>query len=88
MAVMDIHHPDILEFIECKSTEGDIHNFNISVGASDEFMEAVKNDSEYPLRSLSDPSDPTSTKIEVGKVVDKLKLLKPKAWEEFYSNNK
>ena len=29
-----------------------------------------------------------TTKIEVGKVVDKLKLLKPKAWEEFYSNNK
>ena len=68
MAVMDIHHPDILEFIECKSIEGDIHNFNISVGASDEFMEAVKNDSEYPLRSLSDPSDPKSTKIEVGKL--------------------
>ena len=68
MAVMDIHHPDILEFIECKSIEGDIHNFNISVGASDEFMEAIKNDSEYPLRSLSDPSDPTSTKIEVGKL--------------------
>ena len=68
MAVMDIHHPDILEFIECKSIEGDIHNFNISVGASDEFMEAVKNDSEYSLRSLSDPSDPKSKNIEVGKL--------------------
>ena len=30
MAVMDVHHPDILEFIECKSVEGEIHNFNIS----------------------------------------------------------
>ena len=39
MAVMDIHHPDILEFIDCKQVEGDIHNFNISVGASDESAE-------------------------------------------------
>ena len=35
MAVMDVHHPDILEFIDCKQVEGEIHNFNISVGASD-----------------------------------------------------
>ena len=32
MAVMSVYHPDILEFISCKSTEGGIHNFNISVG--------------------------------------------------------
>ena len=32
MAVMSVYHPDILEFISCKSIEGDIHNFNISVG--------------------------------------------------------
>ena len=37
MAVMDVHHPDILEFIDCKRVEGEIHNFNISVGASHEW---------------------------------------------------
>ena len=42
MAVMDVHHPNILDFIECKKIEGEIHNFNISVGASDQFMQAVK----------------------------------------------
>ena len=50
MAVMNVHHPDILEFISCKTEEGRIHNFNISVGATDEFMAAVRSDSDYELR--------------------------------------
>ena len=44
MAIMSVYHPDILEFIECKTVEGNIDNFNISVGADSNFMEAVKND--------------------------------------------
>ena len=66
MAVMDVHHPDILEFIDSKQVEGDIHNFNISVGASHEFMEAVKNNTDYCLRSRKDPSDPDSEMQDVG----------------------
>ncbi len=50
MAVMDVHHPDILDFITCKTTEGQIHNFNISVGASEEFMQAVAKGEDYELR--------------------------------------
>ncbi|MGY8879854.1 MAG: adenosylcobalamin-dependent ribonucleoside-diphosphate reductase, partial [Dehalococcoidia bacterium] len=65
MAVMDVHHPDILEFIDCKQVEGEIHNFNISVGASDEFMQAVKDDTTYALRALRDPSDLDSGMVEV-----------------------
>ncbi len=68
MAVMDVHHPDILEFIECKHVEGEISNFNISVGASDEFMEAVKAGTSYALRTKEDPSDPDSTIVEVGRM--------------------
>tara|TARA_R110000765_G_scaffold66677_4_gene129137 strand:- start:735 stop:2225 length:1491 start_codon:yes stop_codon:yes gene_type:complete len=49
MAVMDIHHPDILEFIECKQIEGEIHNFNISVGVTNDFMAAVKAGTHYNL---------------------------------------
>ena len=52
MAVMNVHHPDINEFIECKTTEGEIHNFNISVGATHEFMQAVKEQKHY---SVKDP---------------------------------
>ena len=54
MAVMSIYHPDILDFITCKSTEGEIHNFNISVGVDSNFMEAVVNNMEYNLINPKD----------------------------------
>ena len=44
MAIMSVYHPDIEEFISCKAVEGDIENFNISVGADSTFMEAVDED--------------------------------------------
>ena len=49
MAVMSVYHPDILEFIGCKSVEGDIHNFNISVGIDSRWMKCVINDLAYDL---------------------------------------
>ena len=68
MAVMDVHHPDILEFIDSKEVEGEIHNFNISVGASHEFMEAVRDGTDYPLRAKENPSDDDSPTVEVGRL--------------------
>jgi len=49
MAIMAIDHPDILDFINCKSIEGEIHNFNISVGVTSRWMAYVINDEDYPL---------------------------------------
>jgi len=49
MAVLPVHHPDIREFIHCKEKEGTIEHFNISVGVTDAFMEAVEKDTEFPL---------------------------------------
>src|SRR3989344_5775732 len=79
MAIMNVHHPDIMEFVQSKGMLTDknkliyervkpfiyskraldllrtslldtqIANFNISVAATDVFMEAVRNDSEYDL---------------------------------------
>lgn len=54
MAVLRVDHPDILEFIRCKETEGHISNFNISVGITDEFMRAVENDTDFDLTSPRD----------------------------------
>ncbi len=52
MAVMKVDHPDILEFIHCKEKEGQISNFNISVGLTNEFMEEVKNNSSQPWQCI------------------------------------
>lgn len=49
MGVLRADHPDILEFVACKAQEGEFANFNISVGATDAFMEAVEKDAAFPL---------------------------------------
>jgi ribonucleoside-diphosphate reductase alpha chain len=50
MAVLRADHPDIEEFITCKTDENSIVNFNISVGITDAFMHAVENDEDWDLR--------------------------------------
>jgi ribonucleoside-diphosphate reductase alpha chain len=57
MAVLRVDHPDIEDFITCKTDETAITNFNISVGITDEFMEAVLNDEDWELR-FPDVKDP------------------------------
>ena len=49
MAILNVDHPEILEFITCKENTSDLTNFNISIGITDAFMEAVNDDAEYEL---------------------------------------
>jgi len=55
MGVLRVDHPDILEFIESK-LDGSVSNFNISVGATDAFMDALEAGAEYDLVNPRDGS--------------------------------
>jgi ribonucleoside-diphosphate reductase alpha chain len=57
MGVLRVDHPDVDEFITCKTDENAITNFNISIGITDAFMQAVKADTDWELR-FPDVSSP------------------------------
>lgn len=50
MGVLDIDHPDIMEFVHAKTNEDRLRRFNVSVWMSDEFMTALKQGERFPLR--------------------------------------
>jgi ribonucleoside-diphosphate reductase alpha chain len=56
MAVLRVDHPDIRQFIRCKSSENAITNFNISVGVTGAFMRAIEADGTIDLVNPQDGS--------------------------------
>ena len=67
MGTFDVSHPDVKEFIGAKREDGRLRQFNLSLLVTDEFMQAVEKDSEWPLvfpvnikeRNEIDVDDPT-----------------------------
>lgn len=76
MGVLRVDHPDIIEFIQIKMDQEEMTNFNLSVGLTRGFMEALENNGEYPL------INPRNQK-EVGrrKARDVFEAIVHAAWE-------
>jgi ribonucleoside-diphosphate reductase alpha chain len=49
MGILNVDHPDILEFIAIKADLKTLTNFNLSVAVTNDFMEKVERDETYPL---------------------------------------
>jgi len=75
MGILDVTHPDILEFITAKQREGFLSNFDISVRVSDEFMDAVEKDEEYDL------VNPRTGAVGKLRARDVLSLMAMMAWK-------
>ncbi|OQX56172.1 MAG: ribonucleoside-diphosphate reductase, adenosylcobalamin-dependent [Candidatus Cloacimonas sp. 4484_209] len=76
MGILRIDHPDIFDFITCKKKEGILTNFNISVGVTDKFMEAVIKGEDFPLVNPRDGK--IVQKINAKQLFDLITLM---AWE-------
>ncbi len=76
MGILRVDHPDIIDFITCKSKEGQFSNFNISVALTEKFMQKVYADEEFELFNPRDKSMKSSIKAK--KVFD---LIVNLAWK-------
>ena len=70
MGILRVDHPDVMDFITCKEDLTQITNFNISVGVTGKFMEALKAGTSY---DLIDPSNGQVVgQLDAGIVWDKM----------------
>lgn len=76
MAIMSVYHPNIKDFITCKTVEGEISNFNISVGADSNFMKAVKEDKYINLTWPIDNKIYVTPKKDSGEYVKAREIYK------------
>jgi ribonucleoside-diphosphate reductase alpha chain len=70
MGMLRVDHPDILDFITCKDSDHRLNNFNISVGITEKFMNAVLNDSEYEL--INPRTKKVVNKLKAREVFDRI----------------
>jgi ribonucleoside-diphosphate reductase alpha chain len=76
MGILYSNHPDIVEFIKSKNNENKLANFNISVGITDEFMDAAINNKEY---WLVNPHTGKKTKKVSAKIL--LEMISESSWK-------
>ena len=68
MGILRVDHPDILDFIECKSDNNKLNNFNISVAVTNKFMDAYINGTDYDL--INPQNGEVVNRISAKKVFD------------------
>ncbi|MFO1418943.1 MAG: adenosylcobalamin-dependent ribonucleoside-diphosphate reductase [Methylotetracoccus sp.] len=56
MGVLRCDHPDVFEFVHAKDRAGELSNFNLSVGITDDFMRAVEAGAGWDLVHVAEPS--------------------------------
>ncbi len=49
MATFDVSHPDVRDFVRVKREDGRLRQFNLSLLITDDFVQAVKDDADWPL---------------------------------------
>jgi len=76
MAILRVDHPNVMDFIMCKADQKQLNNFNISVGLTEKFMQAVENDDEYELINPRDKK--VAGKLNARKVFQR---IVKQAWE-------
>ncbi|MEW6407630.1 MAG: adenosylcobalamin-dependent ribonucleoside-diphosphate reductase [Patescibacteria group bacterium] len=76
MGILDVSHPDILDFIAAKKEKGRLKNFNLSVAVTDKFMRAVQKNQEYDL--VNPRTKKPVKKLQARQVFD---LMALSAWE-------
>ena len=76
MGILRVDHPDIIEFINCKSDNNKLNNFNISVAITDKFMEAYLNGKDYDL--INPQNSEIVGRMDAGAVFD---LIIDSAWK-------
>jgi ribonucleoside-diphosphate reductase alpha chain len=65
MATFEVGHPDVLEFVRAKREDGRLRQFNLSLLITKEFMEAVKQDEDWPLSFPITPAELESDDIDL-----------------------
>ncbi len=70
MAILNVNHPDIMKFIEAKGDPIAFTNFNLSVAATNEFMEAVNAGTDYNL--VNPHTKEVAGKLNAKEVFDKI----------------
>jgi ribonucleoside-diphosphate reductase alpha chain len=72
MGILRVDHPDILDFIRIKMSEGELTNFNISVALTDAFMDALEKDGKYELVNprSKEPADKIRARIVFDAIVE------------------